>query len=516
MDRPEQYSGGFQVRDLKWIILLLLACFAILVIVSAVSAEEQDDFSGSYAVSDTDYPYYPPYRLPYQGADVYVNDTVDISGQGWGSGIAWYGRYGEYDLPQYIREFTPYPIDQRRFYLDPVWAAGRSGYWYQYYGNTTERHGNIVSFKLIDAYRPVENATENIAANVTPEIKFPDFIVPEKHVADYLIAKGDSLTINESRIWIFGRVDGFYGIPGELNESQIQDLESGSYTIILQKPGNNTISDVGYNPDKGALWKTVYNELYGTSIITVDINALQPRLTMEHFIEMIGQTDDQIQTLTLDIEEPVISIVSIDDVDVGNRIPVAYEPGMTLLDVRGYTNTANGTLLTFVMDADKQTPRTIKENTYTTEAVGENIGDMRYYHVFIPINKNSMPNGIHTITASTELGGSMYYDFPISELPADSFVPNATIKYMGDRNPWIPTPPPEIRVQIQRETVVVTQQITVQITPSEAQISEEAQRIVDEQNRKNETMMVIAVVAVFGLVFFAWGVWSMVRARRKP
>ena len=120
------------MRDLKWIILLLLACVAILMMVSTVSAE---DANGSYAIVDTPtYPLHETYRID-QGGDVYVNDTIDIAGMGHGQlEIAWFGKYGEYEDPQYIYKFSLFRSEQENFWLNPEIFASRTGPWYQYYG----------------------------------------------------------------------------------------------------------------------------------------------------------------------------------------------------------------------------------------------------------------------------------------------------------------------------------------------------------------------------------------------
>ena len=506
----------FNYKGVAYFVIIALLLLAGLVVV-AVHAEDANA-TGSYAIVDSPvYPIHEPYRIT-QGEDVYVNDTIDIAGQGWGSGIAWYGKYQESDVPRYIYQFTPYKHDVQNFWLNPAIFEGKSGVWYQYYGNNTERNGNLEAFRIVNAYRNTSwtfpNGTTMLASeglwnetNVTPLPKTT--ILPEIPVSDFVIAHGDPLPTNFTKLWVFGRVDSIYNSTGNLTKEQILSLSDGWYKIVYHEAGNNTIYEVGYDAVTKTFtspWKNVQD---------VSIYGSQPMLDVDRFYSMIRGTDDQVKTFNLDIEEPSISVVSIDEVDVGNRIPIAYEPGMTLLDVRGYSNVQNDTLITVVMDPDKQTVRTLKANTWPAHAIKTSAGNKSMYQVYIPINKNQMPNGMHTVLVTTVIGGSMRYDFMISELPADSFIPNATLKYIGDSNPWKPnlTVLPAVTIPIPVPGPVQT--IREIITPSPEQIKEAAQKIVNEQNRANESVAVVVIVSLIALGFIGWFLYSIWRGRGK-
>jgi hypothetical protein len=489
--------------ELGLAVILLVAAISLF-LTGAVRAED----NGSYIITNSPtYPFHPWYRIANQGQVVYVNDTVDISGQGWGEGIAWYGKYSEYDSPQYLYIFSPYKRDVINFYLDPAIFAGKSGMWYQYYGNQTkDRRGNLQTFKVSENYRnrsvTYSNGTtillSELISNET-DVATPQnpYILPEIQKTDYLVATGDPLFINSSRVWMFGRVDGMYAYDGNFTIHDIQQLETGSYKIVTHNSGNNTIIEVGYNNKTQAFtspWKGVDDaSVYGS----------QPMLDINKFYWMIKNTDDKIQTYDMELEEPAVSIVSIDEVAVGSRITLAWSPGMTLLDVRGYSNVQNGSIISLVMDPDRQTIRTIKANTWNTTAVRTSPGNMSQYQVYIPINKNEMPNGIHTIRASTAIGGKMFYDFPISELPANSYVPNATLKYIMGRNPWEPNltiPAPIIVIQTQ----VVERVVEKPVPPSEETILEQ-QRVVYWEGVNRIAISIawvcIAIIGMFGLLW---------------
>jgi hypothetical protein len=500
----------FNWKCIGWLAIGVFICFAILSLVCSVDAAEDGTVIEEYI----QYPFVEPYRLPAQGATVYVNDTVDISGQGWADELSWYGKYGEYEYPQYILT-TPYQKTLlRNYYIDPVIFESRPGMWYQYYGNASERNGNLASFFVKQGHRNITdlgNGTLTIE-QPNPTLKPITFeeILPEVPVTGYLVAIGDELNTGVERGWLFGRTDYRYARDGYFAKEDVESLAIGSYKIIAQNAGNNTIYDVGYNSGKNEIWRIKYDGNSGASTEIVSVAGVQPMVAMDLFKGAVSRSDDKIETYNMEVQEPEISIVSIDEVDVGNRIPIAWEPGMTLLDVRGYSNVANGTELSFIIDPDKQTARTLKANTYTVNASRTSIGNMSWYRIYIPINKNTMPNGMHTLYATTAIGGSMRSDFPISELPADSFVPNATLKYIGDSNPWKPnlTIPDPIVVE---KIKVVEKVIEKPVPPSNETVLEQQRIAVGE----NVTRIGIGIVCVIGaILLLIISVW-IYRTHRK-
>jgi len=508
------------VRDLKWILKILLFAVLALVVISVIFPQAfAEEINNSYVIVDQPtYPLHPTYRIA-QGQDVYVNDTIDIAGMGWGTGLSWYGRYQEFTQPQYIYEFTPYKHDVQNFWLNPAIFDGKSGVWYQYYGNQTERNGNLVAFRVVNTYRNATWTFPNGTVMVKPEgisnqtygIETPPTpILPEIHVNDYVVAHGDPLPTTFSKLWVFGRVDSIYNSGGNLTIPQILSLENGYYKIVSHDAGKNAIYDMGYNPDIDALWRNIYDPIKGARIASLSISGIQPMLVLDMIKDIVVNTDDKIQTFNLVIEEPAVSVVSIDEVDVGNRIPIAWQPGMTLLDIRGYSNVQNDTTITVVMDPDIQTVRTIKANTWYGKTIRTSPGSKSMYQVYIPINKNEMPNGMHTITVTTAIGASMNYDFPISELPADSYVPNATLKYIMGENPWKPNLTIADPIIIEKEKVVV-KEIVKEVAPSNETVYEQQRKALDDKVMESSILIVElagGLAVAFLIVRFAYRTWK--------
>lgn len=407
----------------------------------------------------------PPYRI-IQGQNVYLNDTIDISGMGWGTGVAWYGTYDDHKDPVYLYEFTDYKKSLYSFRIDPEIFASRPGMWYQYYGNdSVDTHGNLRAFNVISRYwnrtTTYENGTMIISSQSldtgVSEVVVPERerLLPDSYVADYVVARGDPLVIDADKLWVFGRIDGIYDTEsGVLSAKDIQGLSTGSYKLVTHSPGANGVYEAGYNAETDTLTSPWRN------VAEVDMRGMNPQMVHDALKQMVLPTDDRLATYNLEVQDMEIAIAQVDDVAPGGRVPEAYEPGVTLLDIRGYTNAANGTELRFSIDNGKGgfTSRPF----WTTTAIETAPGNLRVYRIYIPINKNQMPPGIHTIKGWTPIGGEVFADFPINEIPADSFVPNATVRYVGDRNPWVAPVTVVVTQEIVKEVV---KEVIVEVTP---------------------------------------------------
>jgi hypothetical protein len=426
-----------------------------------------------------------------QGSTVYLDEVYDISSvTGWDSSgsqyLAWYGGFSpDAGVSPFLLELPPKRLvgepSQYRYLIGSSVFGSRLGEWHQYYpafSNVTERHGNTLAF-IVEKTRPIVLTATNVTGVVSyvvggndTVIVVPDKILPEVRVADYLLARGDDFGIpvySTTNAWLFGRVDKLYNYRSvnssvELRKDLISVMEPGDYTLILQTP---TLEPdyfmVRFNEEPNTI------EWFDTSSFTVrkiQADGFSPRVFLEKMREIIPNSRDSFQEYNLTIQDPAVSIVSVDE---------RYAGGISILDVRGYTNTNPGTTISLILDEERQIyPHEIAAHTYTGVAKGEFNGYMRYYQIYVPIAWDDMAPGMHTIKATTDIGGEMYYDFPIFEMPADSYRPNATLKYINDRNPWVPTPTPEVRVTTVIQKVVVTQTVLVNVTPSKQQLDDAA------------------------------------------
>ena len=464
-----------------------------------------------------------------QGQRVHVNDTIDISGMGINmEGVAWYGKYGEYTDPQYIREFTPYPIDQYDFWLDPVIFKDRPGMWYQYDGtNATEKNGNTAAFYVIDSSIQevpgnllLPNVTET---NVSPVIT-PAPILPEVYVSDYLLAIGDPLRIETggpAKIWIFGRVDKLYDVEVSgvnvtgisLPASDFTNFEPGHYQLLIQQKGRNGAYDVRYLNNSIQYidgWNGIKSE---------DLSGIQPMLALDRVQAMIAKTDDLSAVYDIEIQRPSITINSMDEVPIGTRASeFVGQPGLvTLMQVRGYSNTVMGSTISVVLDKDNKVPHDIKITTQDTKVVRNSIGDMGMYEVDVPMIWDDLAltttaESMHVMTATGPFGERADANVPVEEMPADSFRPNASLKYIGEENPFHPnlTTAPPVTILVPEPGP--TQTIIVTITPSPQEIDAAAKVKVDAQN---EFWMEVGAVAVALIAITGIGWWVLSAWRRS-
>jgi hypothetical protein len=533
----------FNYRGFLWFLAIALLCTTMMIVV--VNAEE----TGSYVIINETTPTATP-TIPMsnatgerieQGQEVYLGDVVDISGVvGWynddkGASYIQYcdgydcgGYYKPYMLKLPLRTRVPGSESQYRFYINPEIFGNRTGYWYQYDPDDEAGHGNTVAFKVISMYRDVTTTFQNgtvinsteYSGNTTGMVIKPIFYLPDYRVSDYVLARGDTLTIETgqpAKVWLFGRNSQItdretYTENITFTHKDTVNLEPGTYSVVIEYAGKNGEFDVRFK-DSALQWRDGWNGLQ-----SVPLTGTQPALITDILTNTILKTDDWYQVKKLEVQDPTVTVERVDEIGMGSDYSryqeYRLEPGMvTLFDVKGYTNAVNGTNIVVTLDESIHNTREMREYTFTTTARQKEHGYLSEYQVYVPIVWDKMGVGMHTITVRNDLGAIMAHDFPVSVMPADSFRPNATLKYSGDRNPWVPTPTPE--VVIHKETVVVTQQVPVKIAPSQAEIDAAAQKIVDEQTRNTEMLVVIGAVVIMALAFIGWFAWSIWRAKKK-
>lgn len=497
--------------DIKWIVILMAVGILLSVLVAMVSAEDvtiEEYVNESTVIVEvpTPDPTPTPERIPNgphinQGDTVYAGDCVDISGVVPPyENVAYWDGFDMYDsepsytipMPDLKREYFHFCIDDR--------FAGYYGRWYKYDG-IYEQQGNNLAFVV----RPlamknstmtfpngtVINQTQTINETYIEKPIKPEPLLPERHINDYVLAKGDNLTWSNGsyHIWIFGSTEGIYDQRGGFIPSeQIEALSNGDYTLAIQTPGYNTIYEASYKND------TLIPGLYGEK--PVSVFGQNPANILSKLKEMLQSSDDKLYEYQISIDIPSITI---------NRVDEIYANGRAVLDVRGYTNTANGTKITVSLDEKDQ-----KKWTSTTTAVRTSPGNMSYYRAYVPFDYDELAADArnHTLVARTELGGYSSKDFKVSVMPADSYKPNATLKYIEDRNPFIPTPTPE--VIIETTVVVETVTVTIPVTPSQESVDAAQKKATEEVALSyvftGATILVFLLV-VAGLIWYGVKVW---------
>lgn len=461
-----------------------------------------------------------PLFRPMMGDEVFVGEYVDATGcTGWATSIAYYDGWGNEGDPTYVLKL-PLMSKLYKFYIDPTIFNTRPGNWFQYYGhNVDDSKGFIKAFKVVRGFRNTSTTYNNGTINFdnsTGNRTGVDIISPPvatKHVSDFLVARGNNLTIKTNdvaRVWIFGTNDGIYNLKTWnnsvfVNTSMINSLRLGDYKVLIQTPGSDREFNVLYNPEKRVL-----NALYSTqdswTSKEYDVSDLSPLMLYDKLIIEIDKTNDGYKTLKLVVEDPMLDIISQDEVD----LKIAR-----VLRLLGYTNVEAGTKMCFgIDDSIKYMNTNIKNIDKPTCVVaeGSDVGDMRYFVASVPFRYEDLSVGRHFITGITAIGGSMTTGFDVYTT-FDDKPRNSSIKYIGG-NEFIAKPTPEIIKVVQTQIVreVVTQKVIVQLTPDAQQLYENEKRVKEDENNR---MMGYIVISVCGLLILILGGWYAISVIRR-
>ena len=450
-----------------------------------------------------------------QGQDVYLNDTIDISGVAAGySELVWCGAYSDYFAPDNasVLYSMPVPIYRKDFYsfwLDQEIFGNRTGYWYRWNGEY-ESNANMRAFRVVPGTKHYwYNSTDNTSwEGWEPTITFDNATqiilpppVPIRHVADFLIARGDAWNTTwngTAKLWVFGFYNsasaGLYDFPNvndtfTLRKNQTQNFMPGSYKMVIQSWGNESQNfNARYDPVKDQI---EYFNPKIFQVLHVDLKplGLNQEVRLQKFREIWNYTMDDWKEFNLTVQNPSVEITELSQ--------QSWTENQTYLHLLGYTNVQNGTTLTFILDKEKQTPRTLKYSMFTTPAQGIDAGDMRWFDIAIPLIWENTYVGEHSVTANTSVGGEMKYDYNVWQAPEGSYVPPKMVKYIGG-NEYIapviqtvtivlPTPTPE----------VITRTITVVGAPSAAAVKNAQISIVFDA-----IWLGLEVIVGIGIIFF--------------
>lgn len=449
----------------------------------------------------------PVYASPAisQGDRVYLNDTVDVRGvMGWGYAFAYYGNGG--DVPTYIIE----PKKTYAFYIDPAIFKTRVGEWYQWEGNmTSNSHSYDLAFTVVGRERNIiiNNTTINmstITVNKTPAIE-------PKHVSDYVVARGDTLTIKSTRtsnVWVFGTRDHIYNkrsVGGYINfnKSEINSLRPETYTMLIQYPGDNSEFNTVYDKKNGTI-KTLSTYLDGWTINETEVGDMDSNAILNVLKTEILMSDDTYELFRMEVQYPYITIASRDNVDKRNS-------DLGVITITGYTNVREGTVLNFSVDDIKFSNMRVKPFTSTLAEATEDPGDLRYFVAHIPFYYSDMKVGEHTITGTTAIGGGSTVEFYVYSLPEGSERPSTGTKYINGSE-FIPQPTPEIIKVI--ETQIVEKEVIKTVTVIQT-ITPDTGMIYANQKRANDKSLFEIVSGVAALLIGGYIISVVLRGRKE-
>ena len=474
----------------------------------------------------------------YQGEKVYINDTIDISGVVPPyPELAYWNGYDMYDSnASYIINLPQYRSNYYNFYLDPSIFSTRMGKWYKYDGNY-ESNANDLAFivhpqsmqnstmrysngTLVNISEQMNNSYDNWETYIQPPVSI-------RHVSDYLVARGNNLSVKintTTNIWLFGRIDELLDYKSsnttyiDITKDILSGFEPGSYTVEMQTVGNTSNSfTVKYDASTDTI---KWFDPSSFTIQGININGLSPQVLEQKFSDILPSTIDMFKTYNLELQDPSIEIQSINEEITPNETvnyagDTQYNTNISYIEVKGYTNVAIGSTLKFILDEDRQTPKTLTSHTTTAVAGGsDDPGDMRWFDVVVPIDKYNMAAGDHTVTAYTNFSNSgSVYTFTIYMTPPNSYVPPQTIRYIAGRNgpeEFVPTPTPVV----QTVTVPVpgpTQIVTVVVTPSNEQVKAQQEIIMNDSLKTWGTRIAIVIV----IIGFIWYIISLILRRRE-
>lgn len=519
-----------------WMALGVFMLLLLGILISGASASDVNATNISVVTVEEDSGYGKPFNFTpyiYQGDEVPINATVDISGVAPPyKYLAYWDGYDMYeDNASYQIELPQRKSGYYNFYIDPAIFSTRPGKWFKYDGIYEPRGNNlafiVVEPKFYNYTTRYQNGTlVNTSIPITQDFpeRTPKRIspLPDRHIADYLVARGDALNIsavNETiRVWMFGRsnhllnyasVNGSVYVPEKL----IYGFEPDDYTILVQRTrANSTDFTVTYDE----LSKSIkYFDPVDFKITCESISSYAPSVVRDRLQKIIPSTFDNWSQYKLVLQEPSMEIMSITERDFHNDTvnyagETIYYSNISYLEVVGYTNTAEGTPLKFIIDEDQQSPRTLKYHTTMGVAEGSDKGSMRWFEVYVPINKYEMALGDHVLSAYTNISSApTKYTFTNYGAPPNSYVPPKTIRYIAGRNgpeEYVPLPTPVVQTVTVVETVRVVEQVTVEVTPAQEQVRDAQYEIAKEFLMLGLGIagVVILGLGIFQFVYRAW------------
>jgi hypothetical protein len=401
-----------------------------------------------------------------QGQCVEVGGVYDVSGViGFtftesSNQFAYHGKYETSVNPSdnsTISYIYKMPNDRKSyymFYINPEIFEDRLGYWYQYSG-AYERGANKQAFYVSD--RCIRNINESafVDENNKPILINP-YVMEQRHATDILLSNDDPLFLNDNglyRMWVFGLNNQYKILSRDVNitsdiplfdESQVKEFRVGSYTILLQNTGNNSLYELGYEINNRTSFDKDMLIPALRTVDTIDITGYQPRMIQDKVEYILKNfTDDTYIKYNMDVQNPYVEITGYQEIRLGNT----SFGNLSKLEVTGYTNKIPGTKINLIIDMDKISLKPgNKFQTMTIITEGGNIGDYRTFHGYIDLDYTDLAFGYHDLTAVLQDGSKSTVSFYIREEPKPYYTEPTYYKFV-DGHPFIPIPTPEIIIK---------------------------------------------------------------------
>lgn len=293
---------------------------------------------------------------------------------------------------------------------------------------------------------------------------------------DIVLARGDAITFDmgyqNANLWIFSNngLDHLYDIPlsrfednvgyVDLNASQTEGLDDGTYTVVIHSIGDNGIKEVSYLSKLNAsLQKNEYLVSPFKTVNDVDINGLQPHDVMEKLISMRDGTDDVLTFQNLTVEEPLTVIKGIDQISDDKVF------------MFGISNLKVGTPIKILWDSDRLvSQQDYRLNTYMSEVYEWENTTQRQWNATLNVSVQELPAGKHWVDLiANEKTTRVSYN-AAERWENQTPPPMQKIRYLNDGVVVTPTPEKvEVPVYVDREvTVIQTVIITTPPFPKNA------------------------------------------------
>jgi hypothetical protein len=474
-------------------LLLILACIGLEA--SAIATDEQIT---TYARYDPNVTIAKSCPEGMNVTEVNPNDQVLIGTcadlrivEGWYGKVVHHSGAPVIDVSSYTRTILINP---------EIWKVGEYYQWAQY----EEPKANLYMFTVVTTLIPKEEFVNVTVGNVTP-VELPSpfrYNLAEKPISDVLVARGDPLSFNNSRItnltraWLFGVNDRLYDVPCEngllfVNESMVLSLRPGMYYLLLDNPGTNTLPEAIWNEEK----ERVTSPLRATPYL--EVPGYDPRTVYDKIVPWLKTySDDVVEVYKVEVQEPYLEITGIGTM---------YSGITDVLQVDGYTNLAIGTKVYAVIDEDTRSmdiisvPRTYGE----VRGLIEKPGTMREFRIDPPFDYQNKTSGTHMVTVHGPFKTFMTVGVPVGLMPEGQERPKEYIRYINSTL-WNPTPTPIIKEKI--VTQIVTQYVTVPVTPSNEQVHAEQTKVQWEIAWTVAQWLVAALIgiAIVGYVYLIW------------